>query len=80
MTEAAYQKCVLLSVCFLVGVGMWMGRAWLRGPEGLEEKDRALALRDTRRRRSGDSLLLKRLKAIKRRGDQLTKVYNGARK
>lgn len=79
-TPQENQKFVLIAWVGLLVVFGFAWRDWLRGPQTLEDKDRELALRDTRKRRGSDSALVKKLKAIKRRGDQLTKVYNGARK
>lgn len=46
MTEAGYQKLTLLAVSFLVAFGMWMGKAWLAGPETIAERDEAQAKKE----------------------------------
>jgi hypothetical protein len=73
----------LVALCVSVPLANEWRRIWK--PKDMEESDRARALDDPKReviqkRLARDSGMLRKLRAIKRRGDQLTKVYNGAKR
>lgn len=79
----AETKAASLAAVFLTGLWVWMIWRWNEA-ESQAERDERIALKAKEGMRQsgrlrvseGRSELLKKLRAIKRRGDQLTKVYN----
>lgn len=72
---AAEQRAILLASLLLVGFAGWCWKEWLKGPQSIAEKDVEQALNDPRReavkRRASDPPLVKKLKAVQRRGEML---------